>query len=224
MADDTVYIDSIGQNIQDLTRAKKAAGQLVEKDTFGKMGESQAIQDIIRQRRQLSQGLTAPEMADLRSQGRAQISGATQAQSRALRAAQARAGVKGATAGRQQMDVLSQGAQAQQQLETDLIMRDRAAREQGLAGLENIVTGTTQFDIGQAANQKLLGLQTATGLASLASADRAALLQQEGVNLYRNTGFNQNQQAQDARTANTFQKWRDLQEEKRRKEEMAGGR
>ena len=164
---------------KDVSRGQEFAKGILG-EGLGRIGGDPDIQRVIQERRQLAGGLTGQEMQAARDVAGAGISGAGQTQLRALRAAQAGAGVRGATAGAQQAGVISETAQRKSELERDLLLRQRGAKEAGLAGLEASVTGTRQFDIEQAAREKQMLAAGGLGFAQLGVAERSAAAKAAG--------------------------------------------
>lgn len=155
------------------------AKEVIGDGSLGRLGSNTDLKSVINQKRKLAQGLTGSEVAGQRSQAENSINASTEQARRRLASAQARSGVRGATAGAQQANIIGQGIQAQQNFQQNLIQNNRNAQLEGLNSLESSVSGVAQFDISQAAKEKLGQLSTSLNLAGLGATERGAVAQTE---------------------------------------------
>ena len=140
--------------------------------------------DIERARAGFEQGLegfSGAEALARREKAMAGIAGATQASQRQLQSALARAGVRGGVAGSQIRDVQLAGIRQKAETERDLFLAGEEARRQGLQDFTRFATDVRKFDLGQAAAEKNIVLQSGLGFAQLGSAERGAKLQSEAA-------------------------------------------
>lgn len=158
----------------DFEKGAEFGRNLVPEGSLGRLGDNADLQAVLQARRELSQGFSAPEFQARRDQASQSINQNTELARRRLAAAQARAGVRGATAGAQQLQVLGQGLDQQRQLDQNLLIQDRQARTEGLAGLERSASGIAEFDISQAAKERFSELQTGLAFGQLGAAERGA--------------------------------------------------
>lgn len=159
---------------KDIRQGSQFGRQLVGEGSLGRLGTDPDLQAAIAARRELAQGLTGAETQAMRDQASQRIQAETESARRRLGAAQARSGLRGAIASQQQADVLSQGLEQRRQFETDMILKQRAARESGIAGLERSVGQVREFDLGQASREKFAQLQTGLAFGQLGAAQRGA--------------------------------------------------
>ena len=158
---------------QDLIQGAKF-GEAVLGEGLGRMSDNADMQGVIEQQKELAKGFGSEEMVARREQAGGQIDRATQGSSRALQAALAKAGVKGGAAGAKLRDVQVGGIAQKAQAEQNLLIQDRAAREQSVGNLGQTVKGVGEFDIAQAGAEKNIALQAGLGFAGLGAAERGA--------------------------------------------------
>jgi hypothetical protein len=131
------------------------------------------MQDIMARRQGMLSGLSGQEMEAARGKALQGINQGTQSNMRALRAMQAQSGLRGSTAAQQQSQALAGGLQQRRQLEQDLLLQDRAAKESALNQYEQTTSGVKQFDLQQAAAEKMGIVGAGLGMAQIGGAERA---------------------------------------------------
>lgn len=166
---------------KDIVAGARFGEAVLGPEGLGKLGESKNIQDIQARFQDLSQGLSDKETVAARESGLVQINARQQAAERALQSRLGASGVKGGAAGGQFRELALGGLQQKQNLERDLILADRDARVQGLSNLAEFTTNTEQFDIGQAAKEKNIAIQTGLGFGALGAAERGAKISAEAA-------------------------------------------
>jgi hypothetical protein len=149
-------------------------GEAVIGEGLGRLRGQEDIESVISQQKELAKGMGSDEMVARREQAGQRIDQATQGSSRAMQAALARAGVKGGAAGAKLAQVQLGGLSQKAGAERDLLIQDRAMREQSIGKLASTVGQTAQFDIAQAAKEKDISLQAGLGFAGLGAAERGA--------------------------------------------------
>lgn len=172
------FVDANTGQIDDVKKrdilAGSQFGEAVIGEGLGRLRGQEDIESVISQQKELAKGMSSDEMVARREQAGQRIDQATQGSSRAMQAALARAGVKGGAAGAKLAQVQLGGIAQKAGAERDLLIQDRAMREQSLGKLASTVGQTAQFDIAQAAKEKDISLQAGLGFAGLGAAERGA--------------------------------------------------
>jgi hypothetical protein len=166
---------------KDIIAGTKFGESVVGEGDLGRLGTNQDIQSSMDVLRQGAQGYSGAEATARREQAMGGIATNTQAQQRAMQAALARSGVTGGAAGRSLMGVAQQGQQAQANAEQQLFIQGEQARQSGAQNLLNASSDINKFDLGQAAKEKNIALQSGFGFAQLGSAERAAFLSSQSA-------------------------------------------
>ena len=128
--------------------------------------------DLMRTRAQ--EGLSDIEENAMRDKGLANIQGAEQKAQRGLNASLARSGVRGGAAGQMQVELAAANVNNRRSFETDLLMNDEATKRKSELDFANFSTKIAEFDLGQAAKEKNIMLQTQLATAQLGSTERGA--------------------------------------------------
>lgn len=144
------------------------------KEGMGRLERDSRVGDILGRYEEMSKGLTDKETTAMKETGLQSIQAQTSAQQRALQAQLAASGVKGGAAGKQLTDVALGGMQQRLNLERDLILKDREAREVGLDKFSSALGDVKKFDLAQQAKEKNIAVQTGLGFAQLGAAERGA--------------------------------------------------
>jgi len=131
--------------------------------------------------RQGAQGYSSEESLARKEQALSSHNQAQQATERALQSRLARAGVRGGQAGAQVRDTAIAGLQQRGNIERDLFISGEQAKQTGAQNLYNAASNVGQFDLGQAAKEKNIALQSGFGFAQLGSAERAAFLSSQSA-------------------------------------------
>ena len=175
-------IQSKKDRSDDIDEGRKFGKDILGEDGLGRMGEDQTLIGMEEQAAGFAKGFSSEEMLAKREKGIEGIQGATSAQSRAMQASLARSGVKGQAAGDQLGQIAQSGIEARGNMERDLLIEQRGAQMEGLK-LQSDIHGQTsankRFDLGQAAKEKNIELQTGLGFAQMGSTERAAALNRE---------------------------------------------
>lgn len=170
---------SIGESAaarkMDFEAGLKRGEDLIGEGDLGRIGTDPAIAQALEMQRSRLGGLTGAEMQGQRDVAGQGIARSTELARRRLAGAQARAGVRGATAGAQQMGVLQQGIQAQQGLEQNLLMGNRAAQGAAISDVLGQGAETKKFDLSQAARERFAQLQTALASEQMGVSERAGV-------------------------------------------------
>jgi hypothetical protein len=162
----------------DLIKGARLGEAALGPDGLGRLGEDSEIQDVLGRFKDISEtGLSSAEAEAKRAQAIGGIDRSTQTSQRALQAALARAGVKGSTAGQQMLQAEMGGLQAKANVERDLFLESEQIKRQGLADYSQRLGDVKTFDIGQAAKEKDIALQTGLAFAQMGSAKDIAKVQ-----------------------------------------------
>ena len=159
----------------DFKEGLKFGKEQIGEGSLGRLGGDPDIEAALQIRRQALGGLTGAEQQAQRDVATQRIQAQTQGARRQLAASQARSGVRGATAGAQQSEILGQGIDATRQFEQNLFLQNRQAQQSAAGQLLGDVTDVRQFDLGQAAREKLAQLQTGLGFQQLGVTERAGV-------------------------------------------------
>lgn len=124
-----------------------------------------------------TEGLSDTEEEAIREKGMQQLQGSEQSQRRKLLSTQAQSGVRGGAAGQMQVELAAQAMNNRRALETDLILQDEQTKRAGEMNFGNFATQQAQFDLGQAAKEKLARAQSALAFAELGSNERSQIRQ-----------------------------------------------
>lgn len=154
---------------------------LLGDEGLGRLGTDPTMSGIGERFAELSKGYSSEEMLARKEKGLETIGAQNMAQQRALQAQLARAGVKGSAAGAQVRDVAVAGLQQKANLERDLLIQGREAERAGLQDYAEFSGEVKKFDLGQAAKEKDIILQSGMGYAQLGSAERTAKAQSEAA-------------------------------------------
>lgn len=155
--------------------AGKQLGQEILGDGLGRIKDDEDVKksrDLMATRAE--EGLTTREENAMREKALTQMGGSEQGQRRALSASLARSGVRGGAAGQMQVELAAQALQNRRAFETDLVMNDEATKRKAEMDFANFTTKLADFDLGQAAKEKNIMLQTQLATAQLGSTERGA--------------------------------------------------
>lgn len=166
---------------QDIIAGTKFGESVVGEGDLGRLGQSADIQKGLDVLRQGAEGFSSAEATARRERALENIGQQTRGSSRALQAALARAGVKGGAAGAQLRDVELGGLQQRANVERDLFLAGEDARRSGARDLIQASSNIGKFDLGQAAREKNIALQSGLGFAQLGTAERAAFLSSQAA-------------------------------------------
>jgi len=164
-----------------LLKGSRFGAALLGDEGLGRLGNDEAIQSLDTRFQDLSQGFNAKELTAQREQGLEGISATSQAQQRALLGRLGASGVKGGLAGSQIRDVSLGALQQRRGLERDLLGANLDRKTAGLENLAKFQTGVRTFDLGQAAKEKDIILQSATGTAQGEISQEVAKLQADSA-------------------------------------------
>ena len=147
-------------------------------DGLGRLGEDAEVQDSLQRFKNIAdQGLSRQEVEAERTQAFGGIDRNTQTSARALQGSLARSGVKGALAGQQQMQLQASGLKEKAGVERDLFLKSEGQKREGLKDYSSRLGDVKTFDIGQAAKEKDIALQTGLAFAQMGSAKDIAKIQ-----------------------------------------------
>jgi hypothetical protein len=153
----------------------KEFGQEVLGDGLGRLGTDPEIQAALGKFKDISeQGLSRQEVAAERAQAFRGIEGSTQTGLRSLQSRLAKSGVKGGAAGLALLQREAAGAQQKADVEQNLFLKSEQIKREGLADYSQRLGDVKQFDLGQAAAEKDIVMQSALGFAQIGSSERTA--------------------------------------------------
>lgn len=182
--------------IQDVIKGAQFGESVLGPEGLGRLGDSSKYQTkddgtmaaMKKRAAGLAEGFSSAEEQARREKSLETITSGTQSQSRAMQAAMARSGVKGQAAGAQMGNIAMSGVQARGNLERDLTIANRQAQLQGLQAQSGIhaqdtanqqfnvnqALGVDKFDLGQAAKEKNIVLQSGLGFGQMGTLERGA--------------------------------------------------
>lgn len=148
---------------------------------FDQLGRSTDFADVRKSRDILdtraTEGLSDAEEGAIREKGMRQLQGSEQSQRRKLLSTQAASGVRGGAAGQMQVELAAQAMNNRRALETDLILQDEQTKRAGELQFANFATKQAEFDLAQAAKEKLALAQSSLAFAELGSNARSQIRQ-----------------------------------------------
>lgn len=163
---------------EDMARGKEKGQEILGPEGLGRLGSDVEVQEILSKYKDVSeQGLGRQEVAAQRAESLRAIQGQGQTAVRGLQASLARAGVKGAVAGQQIMQRNIETSRQVADVEQNLFLKSEDIRRQGLADYSQKVGDVKTYDLGQAAAEKDILMQSSFGYAQLGSAERSAEIQ-----------------------------------------------
>lgn len=162
---------------KDVLEGARFGEAVLGENGLGRSTDSADVNQSMDQLREQSLGFSGAESTARREQAMGNIGTATQGQQRALQAQLARAGVRGGAAGKQIGDVAVQGIQAQANAEQQLFIQGEDARREGTGKFAKAAGAQSSFDLGQAAKEKAIVLQSGMGFAQMGAAERGAKIQ-----------------------------------------------
>ena len=170
-------LSKVDAKTRDIISGSQFGETVLGEEGLGRAGDNADIQQGMSALREQAKGFSGAESLARREQALEGIGTNTQAQQRSLQASLARAGVRGGAAGKQIRDVAVQGIQARAGAERDLFLAGEDAKRSGTDRLLAGAGELSRFDLGQAAKEKNIVLQSGLGFAQLGAAERGAKLQ-----------------------------------------------
>ena len=165
---------------RDLIKGAEFGESVLGEDGLGRLGTDPEIQAAMaRTKRESEQGLSAEEYTAGRTKAYEGIDRSTQTASRSAMARLAKMGVKGASAGQQIAQVEQAGQQAKSGVERDLFLKSADVQRSAFSDYKASLGDVKSFDLGQAAKETDIVLQSGLGFAQLGSAEKIAELQAE---------------------------------------------
>lgn len=159
----------------DIAKGKEFGQEVLGPEGLGRLGTDTQVQESLQGFKNIAdQGLSRQEVAAERSQAFRGIESGTQTGMRSLQAQLARSGVKGAVAGQQLMQREMAGAQQKADVEQNLFLKSEQIKREGLADYSQRMGDVKQFDLGQAAKEKDIIMQSGLGFAQIGSSERTA--------------------------------------------------
>lgn len=160
---------------RDTMEGVEFGASVLGEDGLGRMGTDAEVQENLARFKDISeQGLSRQELAAERAQATRSIDSATQTGMRGLQAKLARMGVKGAVAGQQMIQRELGGAQQKADLAQNLFLKSEQVKREGLKDYSQRLGEVKSFDLGQAAKEKDVLLQSGLGFAQMGSSERTS--------------------------------------------------
>lgn len=161
------------------------AGQkILGSEGLGRLGNDAAITDVLaRYKGYTTEGYGSQALETQRQAMNQGIDTSLQTSQRSLAGQLARSGVKGAAAGSQQMGLTSNANMQRNNVERDIFLKNADFQSQALEKYAGAVGNIKSFDLGQAAKEKNILLQSGFGFQQIGSADRGAATQAESARL-----------------------------------------
>jgi hypothetical protein len=162
--------------IKDIRSGAQFGEAIIGPEGLGRLSQDENLATAEAGLLERSKGMSSAQSLALREQGLSGIDQATAQASRQAQAQLARSGVKGGRAGAVLGGIQQQGIQSKAGLEQSLAASQDQAQRQGLLDLSGAAGGRAQFDIGQAAKEKNIELQSGLGFAGIGATERGAKL------------------------------------------------
>ena len=160
---------------QSLLKGAQFGANILGDEGLGRMGSDADVQESLSRFKGIAdQGLSRGEVAAERAQAFRDIDSQTQTGMRGLQAQLARSGVKGAVAGQQLIQRQMAGAQLKADKSQELFLTSEGMKRQGLKDYSSRLGEVKSFDLGQAAKEKNLIMQSGLTFAQMGSSERAA--------------------------------------------------
>lgn len=159
----------------DINAGKQFGQEVLGEEGLGRLGSDAEIQSTLDRFKQISEtGMSSQESEAQKAQAFKGIDSATQTGLRSLQSRFARSGVKGAVAGQQLMQREMSGAQQKADASTNLFLKSEEVKRNALENFSSRLGEVKTFDLGQAAKEKDIVMQSGLGFAQIGSAERTA--------------------------------------------------
>lgn len=159
----------------------RAFGKEVLGDGLGRLSDQQDVRGVRDLLKQQAEGMTPEEMAARRDIGIQQLQGQERKAGRQLSQTLSSQGVKGGVAAQAGLQLAAQGLQERRNLERDMFLTEQEAKRQGTTNFANFATNVSKFDLGQAAAEKNIELQSGLAFAQLGSNTRSQVRQNQSA-------------------------------------------
>ena len=161
----------------DIARGEAFGKKVLGKDGLGRLAGDEEIEDVKEKFKEIAEeGLGTKESLVKRELANMEINRNLQTAARQLLSAQARRGVRGAVAGQQLKDLHLQALQQKADVERGIFLESESIKRQGLKDFSALLGQIKTFDLGQAAREKDIILQSSLGFAQIGSSERSARL------------------------------------------------
>jgi len=164
---------------RDFVKGAKFGESVLGDEGLGRLGTDSEMMNIKGRLEEFAKGMSSEEMLAKKEIALQDINKQNLGSQRALQARLAQAGVKGAIGGSQLRDVAIAGLQQKTNLERDLMLQGREMERAGVQDLATFTGEVKKFDLGQAAKEKDIVLQSGMGLQQMGVAERSAQAQAE---------------------------------------------
>jgi len=165
---------AISDRERDIVKGTQFGEAVLGPDGLGRIGDSADVKTSLEGLREGAQGFSGKEATARRESSLQQLQGSEQGQNRALQARLAAAGVKGGAAGGQLRNLAVGQAGARANMQRDLFIQGEQAKRSGIQSLFNASTHVGEFDLGQAAKEKNIAIQSGLGFADMGIQERTA--------------------------------------------------
>jgi len=163
------------QRSSDLQEGREFGKEVLGPEGLGRLGTDTETRETLDKFKAISeQGLSRGEVAAERAQATRSIDSSTQTGMRSLQAKLAKMGVKGAVAGQQLIQREMSGAQQKADLSQNLFLKSEQIKREGLKDFSSRLGEVKSFDLGQAAKEKDIEMQSGLGFAQMGSSERTA--------------------------------------------------
>ncbi|MCK9370534.1 hypothetical protein M0R04_11540 [Candidatus Dojkabacteria bacterium] len=158
----------------------KNAEQVLGAEGLGRLESDTQVQDVLsRYKDAATQGYDSTTLEAQRQAMNQGIDRSMQTSSRALSGQLARSGVKGAAAGNQQMGLAAQANMQRGNIERDIFLKNADFKNQALQKYGESLGQVKTFDLGQAAREKNIIMQSGFGFTQMGEAKASAATQAE---------------------------------------------
>lgn len=165
------------QMLSDLSEGREFGRSIIGEGDLGRLKDDVDVRAARDMMRTQADGMTDAEKEARREEGLEQMQGQESKANRNLSRSLSSAGVKGGVAAQAGIQIAAEGLQARRQLERDLFLADEQSKRQGAANFANFSTNIAKFDLGQAAAEKNVELQSGLAFAELGSNARSQVRQ-----------------------------------------------
>ena len=164
-----------GEMGKDTVKGAEFAASTLGDEGLGRLGDDAEVQSTMDRFKKISEtGLSSAESEAEKAQAFKQIEGNTQTGLRSIQARLARMGVKGAVAGQQLIQRELAGAEQKGEFSRKLFLESERVKREGLKDYSSRLGEVKSFDLGQAAKEKDLIVQSGLSFAQIGSSERTA--------------------------------------------------
>ena len=170
-------LSTIDVKQRDIIKGAGFGETVLGEEGLGRAGDNADIQTGMANLREQAQGFSSGEALARKEQAVGNLNSAQEGQRRRLQAALAKSGVRGGVAGNQLAAQATDAIGQRANMERDLFLAGEDAKRSGTQNLLSAAGELSKFDLGQAAKEKNIILQSGMGFAQMGAAERGAKMQ-----------------------------------------------